>query len=333
MVFVYGLQMKKKILLVLLTLPVLWLTFTLIGVKMTFVGDNVITPGVGANIDGVYWFDSGAFKRCNFEPGLLPDMDGRAIGTDWADKLPGHTTAYSIIAHSLIYWSPEDQSLCLARLGQTSRWYKFARWLPTNTDVYSICASKAMIYLNIYRKGVPQNAIRLDPLTGAVTQVAGALEVRAHENSDDIAVLLTGGFAEFRDAGNKPTGSQMKTGAIRYWDADAATGLVCSQYGNFMTLFEKGKRKIITVGARPYTGLSLCPDKDVIWLSDIYSVVYLVCSDWYGQVNVYNYSGTYLGQKLVCRECAYSPMYLPDPTVKAIVTNLSENTLGYDAGK
>jgi hypothetical protein len=177
----------------------------MVGIKRTFRGDNVPIPGVGAKAYGVCLYDRAALIRQNFAPDVLPDMDGRPIGTDWANKLPEHIAAYAIIAHLLVYWSPEDQSLCLARLGQTSRWYKLARWLPANTDVYSVCASKTMVYLNIYRKGVPQNAMRLDPLTGTVTPVAGALEVRAHENSDDIAVLLTGGLAEFREAGNKPS--------------------------------------------------------------------------------------------------------------------------------
>jgi hypothetical protein len=326
-------EMKKKVLTILLTVAILWLVFTLIGVKMTFVGDRVVTPAIGAKLYGVYCFDQDGPNRYHSLAALLPDKSGNYIHTPWTGRLPIPADPYTITSHSLAYWSPADQSLCLARLGQKGRWYNVANWLPADTDVCSICASKTKIYLNIYEKGVPRSSVRLDPISGVIEGVEGAVEVRAHENSDAVAVLQPGGLVQFRDAENNPIGGQMKLGAISFWDADALSGLVCSQYGSSLTFFEKGRRKIVTVGDRPYTGLSLCTDRDVVWLADIYSVNYLVGSDWYGQINVYNYGGTYSGQKLVCRDRVFSPMYLFDPTVRAIVVTLNKNTKGFYANR
>jgi hypothetical protein len=318
-------QVKKKALSILFAVIVLWFVITQVGIKLTFIGDRVIPPAVGSGFCGIRSLGGRALNGNLSGNVLLPGVDGSFIGHPCTGKQQLYTTPYTIISHSLVYWSAADRSLCQARLGEKSRWYKVAKWLPAGTDVCAVCASKTKIYLDIYDKNGPVTVIKLDPVTGIVTAVPNAVEVRAHENCDSIAVLQPGGFVQFRDPHDKQIGALMKSGAINFWDADASTGFVCSQHSSYLTLFEKGKRKIIAVGDRQYTGLSLCPGKDVIWMADIYSVIYPLFSIWYGQINVYNYSGTYLGQKIVCNGPAYAPMYLSDPTIKAITTKLDKD--------
>jgi hypothetical protein len=301
-------------------------------VQKTLTGDKVVTPGIGAQFPGIGWID-GRLPRGRIEGVLLPDMNGYAIQRTRPGKMPMQASPYAIISHSLVYWSPKDRALCLARLNQKSRWYKVAKWLPGDMDVCSICASRTKVYLNIYDDFGPRSAIRLDPVTGIITVVTGAVEVRAHEDSDSIAVLQQGGFVRFRDPDNLPTGYEMKPGKISHWDADAMSGLVCCQYGKYLILFENGNRKNVTLEDKPYIGLSVCPDRGIIWLSDTYSVTYPLFSEWYDQVKVYSYSGAYLGQRATLRGLPYSPMNLFDPKIKAIAINLGKKTQGFSTSE
>jgi hypothetical protein len=250
------LMMKKIVLPILLTAALLWFVFTLNGVKQTIRGDKVITPGIGATIGGIYCFNREGPPGLYFLIAWLPGIDSKYIDSPQTGTHLVFPCPITIISHSLVYWSPKDRALCVARLDQDSRWYKLAKWLPADTDICSVCASKTKIYLNIYHKGVPQNTVRLDPVSGAIIAVPGAVEIRAHENSDAVAVLEPRGFVQFWNADNKPISGRMKPGEISCWDADAGT-------------------------------------------------------------------------KVVCREHAYSPMYLFDPTIKEIVGNLSPYAEGY----
>jgi hypothetical protein len=247
---------------------------------------------------------------------LLPDMKGQGI-------VPEHSfvakSAFTVLNHSLIYWSPLDVSACIATPEGAIRWYSFKRWLTNSTDVNSLYASNKYIYLNVSSQAGPFRVLRLVPKTGQISVVFGVVEVRAHDNSSDIAGLSKDGTLQFYTDDQIATSPPLFVGRDVDWDGDAGAKMVCWRIGHHISTWDNGRTSGFDVDMYRYRGMSLYTAKHIIWISSDYTGFAI----WSANALVHRYNGSYLGAHLFCSSPAYPPMYPSDPIIIKIAHRLS----------